>query len=100
MSYLVLARKWRPQSFDEVVGQVHVTKTLVNAIEMDRVAHAFLFSGVRGVGKTSLARILAKALKQETLFIPGQVMENHSIGLYISNKKNQLPILRRKAKRK
>ncbi len=62
MSYLVLARKWRPQRFDEVVGQAHVTKTLANAIEMDRVAHAFVFSGVRGVGKTSLARILAKSL--------------------------------------
>ncbi len=62
MSYLVLARKWRPQTFADVVGQTHVTKTLVNAIEMDRVAHAFLFSGVRGVGKTSLARILAKSL--------------------------------------
>jgi DNA polymerase-3 subunit gamma/tau len=62
MSYLVLARKWRPQRFDEVVGQSHVTKTLANAIEQDRVAHAFMFSGVRGVGKTSLARILAKSL--------------------------------------
>jgi DNA polymerase III subunit gamma/tau len=62
MSYLVLARKWRPQRFSDVVGQSHVTKTLANAIEMDRVAHAFLFSGVRGVGKTSLARILAKSL--------------------------------------
>lgn len=62
MSYLVLARKWRPQRFDEVVGQSHVTKTLANAIEMDRVAHSFIFSGVRGVGKTSLARILAKSL--------------------------------------
>ncbi len=65
MSYLVLARKWRPQRFDEVVGQNHVTKTLSNAIQMDRVAHAFVFSGVRGVGKTSLARILAKALNCE-----------------------------------
>ncbi|MBN2803678.1 MAG: DNA polymerase III subunit gamma/tau [Deltaproteobacteria bacterium] len=62
MSYLVLARKFRPANFDEVVGQAHVTKTLANAIEMDRVAHGFLFSGVRGVGKTSLARILAKSL--------------------------------------
>ncbi len=62
MSYLVLARKWRPQRFDEVVGQTHVTNTLANAIDMDRVAHAFVFSGVRGVGKTSLARILAKSL--------------------------------------
>jgi len=65
MSYLVLARKWRPQRFDEVVGQGHVTRTLANAIEMDRVAHAFLFTGARGVGKTSTARILAKALNCE-----------------------------------
>ena len=65
MSYLVLARKWRPQRFEDVVGQGHVTRTLANAIRMDRVAHAFLFSGVRGVGKTSLARILAKALNCE-----------------------------------
>ncbi len=62
MSYQVLARKWRPQTFDEVVGQEHVTRTLKNALEMGRVAHAFLFSGPRGVGKTSVARILAKAL--------------------------------------
>jgi DNA polymerase-3 subunit gamma/tau len=62
MSYLVLARKWRPQSFEEVIGQRHITKTLQNAITSDRVAHAFLFAGARGVGKTSMARILAKAL--------------------------------------
>lgn len=62
MSYQVLARKWRPQTFEEVVGQEHVTRTLKNALEMGRVAHAFLFSGPRGVGKTSVARILAKAL--------------------------------------
>ncbi|GMV43689.1 MAG: hypothetical protein AMXMBFR64_54050 [Myxococcales bacterium] len=62
MSYLVLARKWRPTGFDEVIGQDHVTRTLSNAIRMDRVAHAFLFTGARGVGKTSTARILAKAL--------------------------------------
>ncbi len=62
MSYQVLARKWRPQNFDEVVGQEHITRTLKNALEMGRVAHAFLFSGARGVGKTSVARILAKAL--------------------------------------
>ena len=62
MSYQVLARKWRPQSFDTVVGQEAVTRTLKNAIGHDRVAHAFLFSGVRGVGKTSTARILAMAL--------------------------------------
>lgn len=62
MSYQVLALKWRPQIFADVVGQKAVTRTLQNAIEQDRVAHAFLFSGVRGVGKTTTARILAKAL--------------------------------------
>ncbi len=65
MSYLVLARKWRPQRFEEVVGQQHITKTLQNAISQKRVAHAFLFTGARGVGKTSTARILAKALNCE-----------------------------------
>ena len=65
MSYLVLARKWRPTTFDEVVGQEHVTRTLKNAIERNRVAHALLFTGSRGVGKTSCARILAKALNCE-----------------------------------
>ena len=62
MSYQVLARKWRPQTFEEVVGQETVTTTLQNAIKSERIAHAFLFSGVRGVGKTTTARILAKAL--------------------------------------
>ena len=62
MSYLVLARKWRPQVFEDVVGQEHVTRTLQNAIKTGRVAHAYLFTGARGVGKTSAARILAKAL--------------------------------------
>ena len=62
MSYVVLARKWRPQSFEDLVGQGHVSTTLANAIAQDRVAHAFLFTGVRGVGKTTSARILAKAL--------------------------------------
>ncbi|HUL29916.1 MAG TPA: DNA polymerase III subunit gamma/tau [Thermodesulfobacteriota bacterium] len=65
MSYLVLARKWRPQLFEEVIGQRHVTQTLQNAISQQRVAHAFLFTGARGVGKTSSARILAKALNCE-----------------------------------
>jgi DNA polymerase-3 subunit gamma/tau len=62
MSYLVFARKWRPQSFDDIVGQEHVSQTLMNAIRSNRVAHAFLFTGVRGVGKTTAARVLAKAL--------------------------------------
>ena len=62
MSYVVLARKWRPRYFSEVVGQEHVARTLINSIEQDRVAHAYLFTGARGVGKTSTARILAKAL--------------------------------------
>ena len=62
MSYKVIARKYRPQLFAEIVGQQHVTRTLANAIESNRVAHAYIFSGARGVGKTTAARILAKAL--------------------------------------
>ena len=62
MAYLVLARKWRPQRFEDVVGQDHVTTTLRNAIVQGRIAHAFLFSGPRGVGKTTVARLLARAL--------------------------------------
>ncbi len=65
MSYLVLARKYRPQRFSELVGQEHVARTLSNAIAQNRVHHAFLFTGARGVGKTSAARILAKALSCE-----------------------------------
>jgi len=62
MSYLVLARKYRPQKFEDLLGQEHVARTLTNAINMGRVHHAFLFTGARGIGKTSAARILAKAL--------------------------------------
>ena len=59
MSYQVLARKWRPQRFDEVVGQRGVTQTLRNALDTGRIAQAFVFAGARGVGKTTTARILA-----------------------------------------
>jgi DNA polymerase III subunit gamma/tau len=65
VSYLVLARKWRPQKFSELIGQEHVSQTLKNAIDSGRVAHAFLFTGARGVGKTTSARILAKTLNCE-----------------------------------
>ena len=62
MSYEVFARKYRPQTFDDIIGQAHVTRTLKNAVEQNRLAHAYLFVGPRGTGKTSTARILAKAL--------------------------------------
>jgi DNA polymerase-3 subunit gamma/tau len=65
MSFVVTARKWRPQRFDDVVGQEHITSTLKNAIKEKRIPHAFLFTGPRGVGKTTTARILAKALNCE-----------------------------------
>jgi len=66
MSYQVLARKWRPKSFDQLVGQEHVSQALINGLDQDRVHHAFLFTGTRGVGKTTIARILAKCLNCET----------------------------------
>ena len=62
MSYQVLARKYRPASFAEMVGQQHVLKALINALEADRLHHAYLFTGTRGVGKTTVCRILAKFL--------------------------------------
>ena len=65
MSYLVLARKWRPKYFSEVSGQDHVVKALQNSLAKDKVHHAFLFAGTRGVGKTTIARLLAKALNCE-----------------------------------
>ena len=65
MSYQVLARKWRPRQFDQVVGQDHVLRALTNALDSDRLHHAYLFTGTRGVGKTSLARVFAKALNCE-----------------------------------
>jgi DNA polymerase III subunit gamma/tau len=66
MSYQVLARKWRPRAFEELVGQAHVVTALVNALESKRLHHAYLFTGTRGVGKTTLARILAKSINCET----------------------------------
>jgi len=66
MSYLVLARKWRPKTFADTVGQEHVLQALINALESGRLHHAYLFTGTRGVGKTTIARILAKALNCET----------------------------------
>src|ERR1700690_3952670 len=66
MSYIVLARKWRPKKFAEMVGQEHVLQALRNALDSGKVHHAFLFTGTRGVGKTTVARILAKSLNCET----------------------------------
>ncbi|HEX7027999.1 MAG TPA: AAA family ATPase, partial [Gammaproteobacteria bacterium] len=66
MSYQVLARKWRPRSFAEMAGQEHVLRALVNALDQGRLHQAYLFTGTRGVGKTTIARILAKALNCET----------------------------------
>jgi DNA polymerase-3 subunit gamma/tau len=65
MSYQVLARKWRPQNFHQLVGQHHVKQALVNALDQKRLHHAYLFTGTRGVGKTTIARIFAKSLNCE-----------------------------------
>src|SRR5215213_11694277 len=70
MSYLALARKWRPKKFAELVGQEHVLRALVNALDTGRLHHAYLFTGTRGVGKTTIARILAKCLNCETGITP------------------------------
>ena len=66
MSYQVLARKWRPRTFKDMVGQEPILRMLANALEQQRLHHAYLFTGTRGVGKTTIARILAKSLNCET----------------------------------
>ncbi|HHO70235.1 MAG TPA: AAA family ATPase, partial [Halothiobacillus sp.] len=65
MTYTVLARKWRPKRFADMVGQTHVLRALINALDSERLHHAYLFTGTRGVGKTTLARIFAKSLNCE-----------------------------------
>lgn len=72
MSYQVLARKWRPKQFSEVLGQKHITQTLVNSIKSNKIAHAYLLTGTRGVGKTTIARIFAKAIRCENLSESGE----------------------------
>ena len=59
MNYIVLSRKWRPEKFDQVIGQDHITKILINSLSINKISHSYLFSGPRGVGKTTVARILA-----------------------------------------
>lgn len=71
MAYLALARKWRPQTFDDLVGQGHVARTLSNAIRAERISHGYLFTGTRGIGKTSAARIFAKVLRCQDPIQPG-----------------------------
>src|SRR5690606_34838728 len=70
MTYLVLARKWRPRSFETLIGQDHVVRALTHALSTQRLHHAWLFTGTRGVGKTTLSRILAKSLNCETGITP------------------------------
>lgn len=77
MSYLALARKWRPRTFSELVGQNHISKALINALTLQRIHHAYLFTGTRGVGKTSVARILAKALNCERGITPEPCLQCH-----------------------
>lgn len=72
MGYKVLARKWRPKKFSEVIGQEHITRTLINSIQSEKVAHAYLLSGTRGVGKTTIARIFAKAIRCQNLSDTGE----------------------------
>ena len=70
MSYQVLARKWRPKSFETLIGQDHVVRALTNALEQNRLHHAYLFTGTRRIGKTTFARILAKSINCEKGLTP------------------------------
>ncbi|MFT6068773.1 MAG: DNA polymerase-3 subunit gamma/tau [Bacteriovoracaceae bacterium] len=75
MSYQVLSRKWRPKTFEDVIGQEHITTSLVNSLKRNRTGHAYLFTGTRGVGKTSVARIFSKAIRCESLLDTGNPCE-------------------------
>ena len=69
MNYQVLSRKYRPQTFNEIIGQPHVVDTFINSIELDRIAHSYLLSGLRGVGKTTAARVFSKTLNSNSILL-------------------------------
>jgi len=81
-SYQVLARKYRPQNFDDLIGQEAMVQTLTNAFESGRIAHAFMLTGVRGVGKTTTARILARALNYAADVVDGPSIELDEMGIH------------------
>ena len=95
MSYLVFARKYRPQTFEQVVGQKPVVKTLQNSLKRGRVAHAILFSGVRGVGKTTLAQIVARELGVGFRMTSGPVLAKAGVAVFGLHGK--MPTNRRKS---
>ncbi len=91
MSYQVLARKWRPQTFADVVGQEHVLTALANGLSLGRIHHAYLFSGTRGVGKTSIARLLAKGLNCETGITATPFAGSQTTALHSCCKRSLIP---------